>query len=111
MRSVLLDPGALRSELRLEACSPVPDGLGGQSEAWNEIGVLFGLVEPVNAQAAFGADQSVETVTHRITIRWRDGIRSGMRFVKGSRVFDIINIHDPDESGRYLSCRVQEEGL
>ena len=69
------------------------------------------LVEPVRAMAAFGAGQSLETVSHRITLRFRSGVASGMRFVRGSRVFDIVTVHDPDETGRYLVCRAQEKGL
>jgi SPP1 family predicted phage head-tail adaptor len=111
MRSVLLDPGALRSELALQAATPLPDGLGGHAEAWSEIGSMFGMIEPVAAKSVIGADQTLESVTHRVTIRKRDGIRSGMRFMKGARIFDILTIHDPDETGRYLICRVREEGL
>jgi SPP1 family predicted phage head-tail adaptor len=111
MRSVLLDPGALRSELALQAATPLPDGLGGHTEAWSEIGSMFGMIEPVAAESVIGADQTLESVTHRVTIRKRDGIRSGMRFMKGARIFDILTIHDPDETGRYLICRVREEGL
>jgi SPP1 family predicted phage head-tail adaptor len=110
MLSVFLDPGQLRNEFMLQASAPVPDGLGGYTEAWSEIGLVFGMIEPVAASSIIGADQTLETVTHRITIRRRDDIRSGMRFVKGPRVFDIVTIHDPDESGRYLVCRVTEEG-
>jgi SPP1 family predicted phage head-tail adaptor len=111
MLSVFLDPGLLRSELVLQASTPVSDGLGGHNEVWNEIGLLFGMIEPVAANSIIGADQTLETVTHRITIRRREDIRSGMRFAKGLRIFDIVTIHDPDESGRYLVCRVSEEGL
>jgi SPP1 family predicted phage head-tail adaptor len=89
----------------------VPDGLGGHTQAWSEIGSMFGMIEPVTANSIVGADQTLETVTHRVTIRMREGIRSGMRFVKGARAFDILTIHDPDESGRYLICRAKEEGL
>ncbi len=111
MHSVLLDPGFLRNELRLQAAGVVPDGLGGHTEAWSEIALLFGMVEPVSANSIVNADQAIETVTHRITIRKRNDIRSGMRFVKGARVFEIETVHDPDETGRYLVCRVREEGL
>ncbi|GLS32923.1 phage head-tail adaptor, putative, SPP1 family [Mesorhizobium albiziae] len=111
MRSVLLDPGALRHELTLQAATPTADGLGGHAETWNEIASVFGLIEPVSANSIVRGDQALETVTHRITIRKRDGILSGMRFVKGTRVFAIVTIHDPDESGRYLVCRTREDGL
>ena len=49
-------------------------------------------------------------MTHRITIRSRDDIRSGMRFVGQGRVFEIMTVHDPDETGRHLVCAVREEG-
>lgn len=111
MRSMLLDPGALRHEFSLQAATPVSDGLGGHVPSWSEIASLFGLVEPVSASSVAGAGQTLETVTHRITLRSRDDIRSGMRLVKGTRVFDIVTVHDPDESGRYLVCRVREQGL
>src|SRR5262245_12790724 len=50
MLSVLLDPGLLRNELVLLASTPVPDGLGGNSEVWNEVGLLFGMIEPGRQQ-------------------------------------------------------------
>lgn len=78
MHSVLLDPGFLRNELRLQAAGVVPDGLGGHTEAWSEIALLFGMVEPVSANSIVNADQAIETVTHRITIRKRNDIRSGI---------------------------------
>src|SRR5262245_26041256 len=40
MLSVLLDPGLLRSELVLQAATPVPDGLGGYSDVWIEWAAL-----------------------------------------------------------------------
>lgn len=110
MRSLLLDAGSLRHELVLQSAAPLPDGLGGHAESWSEIASLFGLIEPVSANSVAGAGQTLETVTHRITMRSRADIRSGMRLVRGPRVFDIVTVHDPDESGRYLVCRVREEG-
>jgi len=111
MATVFLDPGRLRSEFTLEEGQQTADGLGGFSEAWVEIATLYGRIEPVAARDVFGADQTLETVTHRITLRWRSDVRSGMRFTKPGRSFDILTVHDPDESGRYLVCRVKEIGL
>jgi head-tail adaptor len=33
-----------------------------------------------------------------------------MRFRRLARLFAIVTVHDPDETGRYLVCRVREEG-
>ncbi len=111
MRALFVDPGALRTELSLEASAPVADGLGGFSESWTEIGTVFAKTEPIAATSVFAADQTLETVTHRVTLRWRGDVSSGMRFVRPGRVLNIITVHDPDETGRYLVCRCREEGL
>ncbi|MDQ6436883.1 phage head closure protein [Mesorhizobium sp. LHD-90] len=110
MRSTFLDPGALRIELSLQAAALAADGLGGHIQTWQEVATVFGLIEPVSQASRLGADQTLEENTHRITIRRRDHVLPGMRFVRLARLFEILTVHDPDESGRYLSCRVREAG-
>jgi SPP1 family predicted phage head-tail adaptor len=110
MRSAFIDPGLFRSELVLEEVVLTADGLGGHVETWSEVANVFALIEPVVATSLFGADQTLENVTHRISLRARQGVASGMRFRKDDRRFDIATVHDPDESGRYLVCRVREIG-
>ena len=111
MSTLFVDPGLLRSELVLQANTPAPDGLGGHAENWAEIATVFARIEPVSATSRFGPDQTMETVTHRVTLRWRGGVASGMRFVKQDRIFDIVTVHDPDDTGRYLVCRARETGF
>lgn len=105
-----LDAGRRRHEVTLQEATLTSDGMGGHAETWTTIGTLFAAIKPVAARSVFGADQRLETVTHRITIRSRDDIRSGMRFVGQGRVFEIMTVHDPDETGRHLVCAVREEG-
>jgi SPP1 family predicted phage head-tail adaptor len=108
MRPTFLDPGALRTELSLQAAELTDDGLGGHTAAWQDIATVFGLIEPLSQASRFGAGQMQEENTHRITIRRRDGVAAGMRLAGQARAFDIVTVHDPDESGRYLVCRVKE---
>lgn len=115
MRSVFIDPGRFRSELVLEEVALTPDGQGGHDESWSEAATVLALVEPISATSRFGADQTLETATHRITLRARSGVASGSlasgkRFRKGDRIFEIVTVHDPDESGRYMVCRTREVG-
>ncbi|MBO6719149.1 MAG: phage head closure protein [Rhizobiaceae bacterium] len=100
----------LRHEVALESASLTPDGMGGQAENWAEVATLFARIEPVSADAGFGAGQTRESVTHRFTIRFRADVASGMRFTRGGRVFEIVTVHDPDETGRFLVCRTREDG-
>lgn len=110
MNSQFINPGLLRTELVLEQPSLEPDGLGGHAESWSEIATVFARVEPVAASARFGAGQTLEQTTHRITLRHRADLYSGMRFRRGERIFAILTVNDPDETGRYLVCRAQEVG-
>lgn len=110
MRAEFIDPGAFRHELLLEAATLTSDGAGGHVESWKEVASIFARVEPVSAASRFGADQTLETVTHRMTLRYRQNIESGMRFRWRSRIFAILTIHDPDETQRYLVCQTREEG-
>jgi SPP1 family predicted phage head-tail adaptor len=110
MAVLFIDPGELRTEVVLETCTTESDGFGGFSEVWSAVATLFARIEPVSATSVFGADQTLETITHRITTRYRTSVASGMRFVKGARIFEIVTVHDPDESGRYLVCKVKEAG-
>lgn len=110
MNGSFIDPGALRSELSLQRATLTADGLGGHAESWSEVATLFARVEPVSAGTRFGADQTVETVTHRIIVRFRADLASGMRLARGGRVFEVVSVHDPDETGRYLVCRAREKG-
>lgn len=111
MPALFVDPGEMRAELALQESVRTDDELGGFSASWSEVGLLFGKIEPVAAESVFAADQTLEQVTHRITMRWRGNVRSGMRLSKRERVFDILTVHDPDDTGRYLVCRVKEQGL
>lgn len=110
MATLFIDPGALRVELSLQAATTVADGLGGFGEEWNEVATVFGRIEPLAADSRFGADRTLETVTHRVILRHRQGVLSGMRFARAGRTFGIVTVHDPDETGRYLVCRVRETG-
>lgn len=108
MRRDRPDPGALRHELALQQMFAAPDGLGGFAETWTTIATLFARIEPLGARQAFIGAQEIESATHAITIRHRPGVASGMRFLKAARVFRIITVRDPDETGRFLICMTEE---
>jgi SPP1 family predicted phage head-tail adaptor len=94
--------------MALEAPGGVPDLMGGRSDAWLPVATVHARIEPVAATQFHAGAQDIETATHRITIRLRAGVSSGMRFTKGVRRFRIITVRDPDETGRFLVCQTEE---
>ena len=105
-----MDAGQLNHLLTLEQPVETSDGTGGVTIVWQEVAELWAALEPVSASMRDEAWQSHETVSHRVWLRHRADIASGWRFRKQGRIFRIITIHDPDETGRYLVCRTEEIG-
>jgi len=110
MKAIILDPGRLNRELILEEAVVSEDGAGGHTESWREVARIFAEVEPLRAESRFGAGQLLESVTHRVLLRQRADLKSGMRFLRTGRALTIVTIEDADGTGRYLACLVREEG-
>lgn len=111
MPVLFIDPGRFRTPLALDIPDLAPDGAGGLTGGWAEAAAFHGLVEPVTAGPRFTGDQFLEETTHRITIRHRPDVKPGMRLRRDRRLFAVLSVHDPDESGRYLVCLTREEQL
>ena len=109
MAAVFLDPGLLSKRARLEIGDLVSDEAGGAAAVWRELRELSVHVEPVSIEARQRFDREEATVTHRVVCRAVPEVARGLSFVLGERRLTIVSVHDPDESGRYLLCRCEEE--
>ncbi|KAA3514404.1 phage head closure protein [Agrobacterium rosae] len=109
MNLTFLDPGQLTARLELEAPEELPDGQGGVTAGWRLLRSLWAAIEPVSQGAYERASADGVAVTHRIWAGFRSDIEAGMRFRKGARVFAVKSVIDPDETGRFIVCRCEEE--
>ncbi len=108
MRRAFNDPGWLDARLTLEARVETSDGQGGATTAWTAVTGLWGAIESVSVRPGEEAAVEAATLTHSVTIRARDDVERGMRFVWQGRAFSIRAVSDPDESGAYLNCLCEE---
>lgn len=109
MPLIFFDAGQFTARLDLESAVELPDGQGGVTQSHAVVASLWARIEPVTAELAELGDVERQSVTHRIWLRHTDAVTPGMRFRKGARIFAIRTVHDPDDSRRYLVCRVVEE--
>lgn len=109
MAGAAVDPGALGLRLTLERAVDVSDGQGGVTRSWEAVAPVWAKLEPVSAESVERAAQRGLIDTHRVTIRFRSDITTGMRLTRAGRRFAIRTLQDPDESGRYLVCLCVEE--
>lgn len=109
MNIVFLDPGKLTARLELEVRAQTLDGQGGAVESWNVLRSLWAAIEPVSDASHERASAEGVTITHRVWLAHRSDIAAGMRFRKGRRILAIRAVMDPDETGRFIVCRCEEE--
>jgi SPP1 family predicted phage head-tail adaptor len=108
MGLTFFDAGQLTARLDLESVSDASDGQGGVTQNHAVAASLWARIEPVAADVVELGHVERQAVTHRIWIRHTDLVAPGMRFRKGTRIFTIRTVHDPDDRRRYLVCRTTE---
>jgi SPP1 family predicted phage head-tail adaptor len=100
--------GLMRQRLSLDAAIESSDESGALQTTWLAQGDLWGQIARASSGERFVADRQEETITHRILIRWRGDVQSGMRFRLRDRTFLVRSAFDPDERQRVLICRCEE---
>lgn len=100
--------GDLRHRLALQAPLESPDGGGGVTRVWSLVAEVWGVVKPASGGEAAEADGIHGRVSHEIWIRHRAGVGAEIRFVLGSRIFEVRAVIDSGERHRFLRCLVEE---
>ncbi|MFN3847377.1 MAG: head-tail adaptor protein [Paracoccaceae bacterium] len=100
--------------LRLERPVTSPDGAGGFSIVWQDIGSIWAEIVPGTGRDAGGEEITLSSIPYRITVRGApDGSArrpaAGERLRESGRVFRVLAVTEQDPTGHYLTCFVREE--
>lgn len=101
--------GELRRRLTIEAATDLPDGAGGAVRTWASLGEVFARIEPRRRREAFDDGRAVGLVTHRITIRRRDGMGGAVRFAGDGVTYRVLAVEDADPQRRFQEFWCEEE--
>ncbi len=100
--------GALRHRVTLQTVGETPDGGGGFTAAWTDGATVWAAIEPLRGRERLHAQQLETPVTHRVTIRHRDGVTAKMRIKFGTRILNIRAVVNPSERNRTLELLCEE---
>ena len=100
--------GARGRRFVLEVPLESPDGFGGVIRTYAAGPQVWGAIELLKGDERVRAGRPEEAITHRVTLRYRDGVTAAMRLVRGLRRFAIRSAADPDGTRRDLVCLVEE---
>jgi SPP1 family predicted phage head-tail adaptor len=100
--------GARGRRFVLEVPLESPDGFGGVIRTYAAGPQVWGAIELLRGDERVRAGRPEQAVTHRVTLRHRDGVTAAMRLARGLRRFAIRSAADPDGTRRDLVCLVEE---
>ncbi|MDZ7809199.1 MAG: phage head closure protein [Arhodomonas sp.] len=102
--------GKLNKRVALQEPSRVADGRGGYTTTWSTVATVWAQVHPLSPDERVAAAQMQAQLTHRVTIRYRDGITAAMRVLYGTRALSIVGPpRDVDERHELLFLSCNEE--
>jgi SPP1 family predicted phage head-tail adaptor len=103
--------GKLRHRVTVQhlvAGSPQQTASGQPDTSWQEFMTVWASIEPLNGRELFAAQEHHAEVTHRVRMRYHDGITPLMRVKFGDRYFGIFSVIDLELRGRELQLMCSE---
>ena len=100
----------LRHSIKIETFIRTRQAGGGGTRAWSTFVSARACIEPMRGRELLHAMQLQDSVTHKITMRYRSGVIAKMRVKFGTRIFNIRAVINIDERNKWseLMC---EEGV
>lgn len=96
---VLYCTDAIYHTVTIEDFVALQDDFGEEVKTWQTFATRPARIEPLRGSESWNAQQVHAEVTHRVTLRWLDGLSPTMRVVHDGRNLDIESIINPDERG------------
>jgi SPP1 family predicted phage head-tail adaptor len=89
--------GEFRHRVDVQSKTEGRDAHGGFTESWSTDATRWAMVKPLVGREFTESNQTDARVTHRVTMRFYDGLTEDMRLLFGARVFGITSVRNIDE--------------
>lgn len=100
--------GVLRHYIALQHYDETRDAAGGVTKTWTTYDSVWAALRTLSGRERDIAQQERTTLTHEITIRYRDDLQPDDRIVYDSRYFDIKDVRNFDERDKMILMRCVE---
>jgi len=95
-------PGLLQYRVEIQAPTSTSDAMGQPVNTWKTTQTRWAGVMPLTSREGFFAKSVRPELSHRITLRWFDGLEHGHRIKMDARIFDIASIINVEEGNHTL---------
>ena len=107
----MIDPGKLRERVTVQQATQTRNSLGEAVLSWADWQTVWASVDGVSAREALAAGQQDVTITHRVRMRYLNGLTQNMRISWGGRTLDIVSILEHNNRSEHeLICQETRDG-
>ena len=90
----MIRAGELTHRLEIQQATETQNDHGETVETWATVAERWGSVEPLSGRELMEAQQVRPEITHRVRLRYYEGLTSSHRFKHGTRVYHIQSLLD-----------------
>jgi SPP1 family predicted phage head-tail adaptor len=103
-----MNPGKLNRKIQIMELAQISDGGGGYEDALVPVKTVWASINPVSGREYWQAQQAQAQLSHKIIIRYMDGINRSHVLSFNGKNYDIQYIINIDEANSYLEINVLE---
>lgn len=100
--------GKLRHRVTIQGLIRADDGYGGITETWQDVATVWAAVEPLRGTERYRAQQVQAELSHKVVMRYREGIKPHLRLLYNGRVLEIEAVVDVEERHRWFELLCSE---
>ena len=101
--------GQLRHRITVQQLSKARNSMGEEEPGWTNFATRWASIEPISGREYFTAQQVNAEITHRVRMRYLKGMENTMRFLYGTRIFQVKVIMNAEERNRELEILCTEK--
>jgi SPP1 family predicted phage head-tail adaptor len=89
---MVLDPGRLRERVAIEQATGSRNAIGEVTQTWSTFAERWASVEGLSGREVLQSGQQQTEVTHRVRLRYVDGLTQQMRLSWRGRTLEITSL-------------------
>jgi SPP1 family predicted phage head-tail adaptor len=103
-----INAGMLDKRITIQYQSKMQDSYGSEVITWTDLKTVWANVKPLSGREYNTAKQLYSESTTKITIRYRTGLDTSMRFFYNNKYYYILNVVNSDEKNEELVLLCKE---
>lgn len=88
----MIDPGRLRERVTIQQAAETRNGLGETVQSWATFAERWASVDGLSSREVLLQGQQQTEISHRVRMRYVDGMTSTMRILWRGRVLEIASL-------------------